>query len=354
VETGGSPGDWRSVVDRWERHPAHLTVAEAAWIEAGLRAVAFVPAAGWQRAWKEAESRLSEPVLVASMVEGTGWDEPIFIRGNHRRAGAVVKRRFLEALDTAASDAESAEGTGRVALADAVASADNPLFARVMVNWVWSHLFGNGLVASVDNFGVLGEAPSHPELLDWLSDAFRRDGWSVKRLIKRLVTSETWQLASRITDEDAERRDPGNRMLHRASLRRLEGEALRDALLTLGGNLDPQLGGPPVAVHLTPFMEGRGRPKDSGPMDGQGRRSVYLEVRRNFLSPWMLSFDMPAPATTVGRRVPSNVPAQALALMNDPLVHAQARRWATIRRGWTACSVRRSSAVPQRRNAARR
>ncbi len=325
-----APGDWPALVDRWQGDPAGLSSDELDWLEAGLREAAYVPGADWQQAWKAVEARINEPKLAAAMVEGTGWDEPVFIRGNHRSPGPIVKRRFLEAVEVASETLDEGwEGTGRLALAEAVASPENPLFARVMVNWVWAHLFGRGLVASVDNFGVLGEAPTHPELLDWLADGFRRDGWSVKRLIRRMVTSESWQLSSRLTDESAELRDPSNRLLHRASLRRLEGEALRDTLLVLGGNFDPTMGGPPVAVHLTPFMEGRGRPKDSGPLDGLGRRSLYLEVRRNFLSPWMLAFDMPAPATTVGRRTSSNVPAQALAMMNDSLVLAQARRWAT-------------------------
>lgn len=122
--------------------------------------------------------------------------------------------------------------------------------------------------------------------------------------------------------------DSDNLLLHRANLRRLEGEIIRDTLLAVSGRLDPRVGGPPVAVHLTPFMDGRGRPGSSGPLDGDGRRSLYLEVRRNFLSPFFLAFDAPVPATTVGRRSVSNVPAQALALMNDPFVVDQARTWA--------------------------
>jgi hypothetical protein len=108
----------------------------------------------------------------------------------------------------------------------------------------------------------------------------------------------------------------------------LEGEAIRDALLSVSGRLDTSQFGPSIPIHLSPFMEGRGRPKQSGPLDGHGRRSVYVEVRRNFLSPFLLAFDTPLPASTVGRRNVSNVPAQALSLMNDPFVVEQCQAWA--------------------------
>jgi hypothetical protein len=116
--------------------------------------------------------------------------------------------------------------------------------------------------------------------------------------------------------------------LHRQNLKRLEGEAIRDAILAVSGRLDQSMFGPSVPIHLTPFMQGRGRPKDSGPLDGNGRRTIYIAVRRNFISPMMLAFDTPLPFTTIGRRNQSNVPAQALILMNDPFVAEQARQWA--------------------------
>jgi hypothetical protein len=181
-------------------------------------------------------------------------------------------------------------------------------------------------VASVDNFGVLGEQPSHSELLDWLADDFVRSGWSVKSLIRSLMLSRAYQMSSR-SDPKAAATDPQNALLHRANVRRLEGEAIRDALLAASGRLDRTFFGPPVPTHLTPFMDGRGRPKESGPLDGAGRRSIYLAVRRNFPEPMLVAFDTPPPATTVGRRTVSNVPAQALILMNDPFVHQQAELW---------------------------
>lgn len=118
--------------------------------------------------------------------------------------------------------------------------------------------------------------------------------------------------------------DPVNALLHRMPIRRLEAEAIRDAVLAVSGRLDPKVGGPSVPVHLTEFIIGRGRPDRSGPLDGAGRRSLYLAARRNFLSTLLLTFDQPTPFTTVGRRNTTNVPAQALALMNDPFFHEQA------------------------------
>jgi hypothetical protein len=196
-----------------------------------------------------------------------------------------------------------------------------------MVNRIWHHLTGRGIVASVDNFGAMGTPPTHPELLDHLATRFVHNGWSMKRLIRAIVLSSTYRMASTPT-ESGQRIDPANNLLHSMRIRRLEGEAIRDAILAVSGRLDGSLYGPSVNVHLTPFMQGRGRPGESGPLDGDGRRSLYISVRRNFLSPMMLAFDTPIPFTSIGRRNASNVPAQALFLMNDPFVAGEAKRWA--------------------------
>ena len=124
--------------------------------------------------------------------------------------------------------------------------------------------------------------------------------------------------------------DPTNTLLHRANIRRLQGEAVRDAILTVSGALNTQQFGPPVPVHLTAFMQGRGRPGTDGPLDGSGRRSIYIAVNRNFLSPFMQAFDVPNPVTTTGKRTTSNVPAQALIMLNNEFVNQQAGRWADI------------------------
>ena len=195
-------------------------------------------------------------------------------------------------------------------------------------NRIWHHLLGRGIVPSTDNFGVLGEAPSHPELLDWLATRLVAHGWSTKKLIREIMLSRTYQMSSAPTNAAAETKDPTNALLHRMRVRRLEGEAIRDAILAVSGRLDKKMYGPPIAVHLTSFMEGRGRPGRQGPVDGAGRRTIYQEVRRNFLSPMMLAFDLPQPLTTIGRRTASNVPAQALIMMNDPFVVQQSALWA--------------------------
>ena len=205
--------------------------------------------------------------------------------------------------------------------------AVNPLIARVMVNRVWHHLFGRGIVASVDNFGVLGETPTHPELLDYLADRFVKDGWSMKKTDPPAGADADLPDVVESGSPQTDAADPENLLLHRMRLRRLEGEAIRDAMLAVSGRLNERMYGPSVPVHLNAFQDGRGRPA-SGPLDGDGRRSLYLAVRRNFLSSFLLAFDTPIPFSTVGRRTVSNVPAQALILMNDPFVHQQAETWA--------------------------
>ncbi len=280
-----------------------------------------------RRTWL-AEHRIPTPTFAVAIADGTGENEFVFVRGNHRTTGTVADRRMIDAISTDISfDLSSDHGSGRLRLAEAVVSPKNPLTARVMVNRLWHHLFGRGLVPSTDNFGVLGEAPTHPELLDYLADEFVTDGWSIKRALQRMVTSATYRMSSQ-RDEHAERTDPANQWLHRMEIKRASGEVIRDAILQISGRMDPTMFGPGVPLYLTSFMQGRGRPGESGPLDGNGRRSVYLEVRRNFLNPMMLAFDTPSPFNTVGRRTVSNVPSQALILLNHPLVVEQAGLWA--------------------------
>jgi cytochrome c553 len=273
-------------------------------------------------------SAMPEPMRVIAAADGTGIDEHIFIRGNHKTPGDPAPRRFLEAMTCADEFPAASNTSGRLELARRLTDpSDDPLVARVMVNRIWHHLMGRGIVASTDNFGALGQAPTHPELLDYLADRFVKDGWSVKKAIRSIMLSHTYQMASEATDPQAEQSDPDNSLLHRAHVRRLEAESIRDEMLAVSGRLDPRLFGQSVDVNLTAFMEGRGRPP-SGPLDGAGRRSIYLAERRNFLSPMMLAFDQPIPFSSMGRRSVSNVPAQALTLMNDPFVLEQAKTWA--------------------------
>ncbi len=260
------------------------------------------------------------------MTDGTGENERILIRGNHKLLGEEVPRRFLEVLGSQSTKA--VQGSGRLELAEQIVSSKNPLTARVIVNRVWKHHFGVGLVPTVDDFGHMGQPPTHPELLDYLASEFMAaDGWSLKRLHRRIMLSQTYRQASH-SDAQSEQLDPENKLLHRMNVQRLEAEIIRDNVLAIAGSLNNKSFGPSVMPHLTPFMDGRGRPGRSGPLDGEGRRSIYLGVRRNFLNPLFLAFDYPVPFATIGRRTVSNVPAQALAMLNNPLVQEQSRKWA--------------------------
>lgn len=279
--------------------------------------------------WQQQRNALKKSIRNASqtamaIMDGSAENDHVLIRGSHQNPGPVVDRRFLEALG--GTSPLNSPGSGRLELAQAINDPANPLTHRVIVNRIWAHLFGRGIVPSVDNFGVLGERPSHPELLDFLALKFVKEGRSLKQMIKYLVLTQTYQQSSTTTQDVADV-DPDNILLYKMVLKRLEGEAIRDALLQISGRLDETLYGPSIPVHLTKFMDGRGKPPVNGPLDGAGRRSIYIQVRRNFLSPMMLAYDTPSPFSTMGRRNVSNVPAQALIMMNDPFVLQQAELW---------------------------
>lgn len=307
------PVEFVSVKSASRNPPQYLSVKEVGL----LRAI--------RKKLSEIDQGVPSPMFAIALSDGTGEDEKVFIRGNHKTMGSVATRHFLSAISDRALN--PADGSGRLQLAQKMTAPNNPLTTRVAVNRIWHHLFGRGIVGSVDNFGVLGELPTHPEMLDYLAREFASDGQSIKRMIKRLVLTRTYRMSSK-TSVEGDAVDPANLLLHHARIRRLQGEAIRDSLLSVAGNLDLKMYGPPIPVHLTSFMSGRGRPRNSGPIDGAGRRSVYISVRRNFLSPMMLAFDTPIPFNAIGKRNKSNVPAQALILMNDPFVIGQAKIWA--------------------------
>ena len=280
----------------------------------------------WRREREQAGAGIVRKSRVAlAMLDGTGEDDRVLIRGNSSKPGEVEPRHFLTAISGDAP-LPIKSGSGRLELAERINDPANPLTSRVLVNRLWHHLMGRGIVPTVDDFGVLGQRPTHPELLDHLATRFLADGRSVKRMIKYLVLSRTYQMSS-VADPRAMAADPKNLLWHHRPPRRLQGEAIRDSLLALSGRLDRTAFGPPTPIHLTTFMDGRGRPRKSGPLDGDGRRSIYISVRRNFLSPFMLTFDTPAPFSSMGRRNVSNVPAQALILLNDPLVAELSGKW---------------------------
>lgn len=281
--------------------------------------------------WRLERKQLSKQVvrrsrLAMAMMDGTGEDDRILIRGNSSKPGDIERRHFLTAV-TGNDPMSIKRGSGRLELAAQINSPTNPLTSRVIVNRIWHTLLGRGIVPTTDDFGVLGQQPTHPELLDYLAGTFLQEGRSIKRMIRTIVLSRTYQMSSH-SDPAAVAADPKNLLWHHRPPKRLEGEVIRDALLSISGRLDATQFGPPVPIHLTGFMDGRGRPGKSGPLDGAGRRSIYTAVRRNFLSPFMMTFDSPTPFSTMGRRNVSNVPAQALILMNDPLVVELASDWA--------------------------
>ena len=270
--------------------------------------------------YRELENEVPVARRAPGVVEEAAPDQPLLVRGNHRNLGDIVPRGFFTAIDNRPYDDP---GLVRLHLADAVTDRENPLTARVAVNRVWRHLFGHGIVRTVDNFGRLGDLPSHPELLDYLADEFVDDDYSIKRLVRRLVLSRVYRMSSQPSAQSLEH-DPTNRYLQHANLRRLDAEAIRDAILSVSGRLNPTMYGPSVPVHYAPIDEGD---SNNGPLDGDGRRSVYQEIRRNAHNPFLEVFDLPKPATTRGQRDTTNVPAQSLALLNSPFVIEQATKW---------------------------
>ena len=272
---------------------------------------------------KKLAKDLQNSSFIYGVSDGFAINSPVFNRGNHHEPSKdSIPRRFLSALPLGDVTFKS-KGSGRLELANAMLDKENPLTSRVMVNRIWHHLFGRGIVETVDNFGLQGKLPSHPELLDHLAIKFQNEGWSIKKMIKYIVTSEAFK-RSTIIDDELSKKDHNNVYLASFPVRRLESEAIRDGILVASESLNDSIYGPPVPMYLTEFMQGRGRPGESGPLDGNGRRSIYQEVRRNFLEPMMTTFDRPMPFTTFGKRDVTNVPSQSLILMNDPFVIAQA------------------------------
>ena len=241
-------------------------------------------------------------------------DYYVCIRGNIRNQGEPVRRGFLGALTDAGPPVISSGQSGRLELAQWLASADNRLTARVFVNRVWLHLIGEGLVRTPDNFGTMGGRPSHPELLDYLALKFIRDGWSVKRLVRGIVLSRVYGLSSTAPSADTDA-DPENRLLARMHYRRLDAESIRDLILAVSGQLDRTVGGSLIPV---------GTKSEFGFRFEEGRRSVYLPVFRNRLHGLMEVFDFADPNLVSGRRNTSTLPTQSLYLMNSPFIMEQA------------------------------
>jgi mono/diheme cytochrome c family protein len=233
-------------------------------------------------------------------------DSPVLVRGNPSTPGAKVAHHFLTVLG--GEKKAFAKGSGRLDLAREIASSANPLTARVMVNRVWQHHFGRGLVGTSSNFGVLGDRPSHPELLDWLAHRFMASGWSLKALHREIMLSSTYRQSSRL-DSNNQTKDPDNILLWRMNRRRLDVEAWRDAILAVAGRLDSKIGGPSVSL-------------DS---PANGRRTLYAAISRHDLAGVLRLFDFPDPNITSGGRVETVVPLQQLFVLNSEFMIANAR-----------------------------
>ncbi len=254
-----------------------------------------------------------KPETAHAVADGGAAHMHVALRGDLRKRGDLVPRRFLTALG-GAKGATWNDGSGRVQLADAIASPDNPLTARVIVNRLWMHHFGEAIVRTPSNFGTLGEPPTHPALLDWLAWRLMESGWSIKELHRDIMLSATYRMSSRFNAEH-DRVDGDNRLLWRMSPRRLDVEAWRDSLLAVTGELDLRVGGPPTRELL------RDR-----------RRTLYSVVSRNgdrFESDRFLRlFDFPAARITSERRQISTVPQQYLFMLNSPFLIERARQLA--------------------------
>jgi hypothetical protein len=284
-----------------------------------------------ERLLDHVKARAPEPPSVFAACEASApTNARVTVRGNAYQLGPEVPRGFLRVATAGRPPTIPAGASGRLQLAEWLTDPANPLTTRVAVNRVWHHVFGAGLVRSVDNFGVRGDPPTHPELLDHLALRFAAEGWSVKRLVRELVLSRTYRMASD-PDAAAEAADPDNKLLWRMNRRRLEAEAIRDAVLAVSGRLDRARGGPslppagwlPGAVNNYVMLKGEPPP----PPEVADRRTVYLPVYRR-PPPWadgLTLFDAPPPSVSAGSRAATTVPTQALYLMNSPFLIEQGR-----------------------------
>ena len=287
-----------------------------------------------------------EWALAARERGGPAPEVRVLSRGNPRSPGAEVKPGFLRAAGGGDASVGAASGTSasgrRRALADWIANPANPLTARVLVNRVWHHHFGRGLVRTTTDFGRVGGLPSHPELLDWLAGEFLRQGWSIKALHRLILTSATWKQSSSIPNPAGTEADPGNDLLWRQNLRRLDAEALRDTLLAISGSLNLEAGGRGFFPALSgEVLAGGSRPgtdwQVSGPSE-RSRRSVYAYIRRTSMVPMFEAFDYSNATSPLAERPVTTVAPQALMLLNDAFVQEQAAALAQRVRGESVAS----------------
>ncbi len=264
------------------------------------------------------------PQYARSLTEGQVYDEPVYIRGNHETPSKEANPKHF--LDGFGGGRIGRDNSGRLEFAEHLVTTSSALTARVRVNRIWTRIFGRGIVGSVDDFGKMGEAPSHPELLDFLAQKFIDEGWSTKKLIREFMVSSAFRMSSVPAGGVAEV-DPKNTLLQHMPVQRLDAESIRDHILMVSGNLKRDLHGPSLRGFVKDLPHSRAYPRD-GSVDGEGRRTIYLEIRRNYLSSFLRAFNLPMPTEPVGRRQVTTVPAQSLTLMNSEFAHHQAEIWA--------------------------
>ena len=275
---------------------------------------------------QQRQMALNEPQLMG-VAEGEPADAAVFIRGNHRQSGAVVPRRFLTIVSGEQQEPYPDDQSGRLQLARSIASADNPLTARVMANRVWRWHLGRGIVESTDNFGLTGAAPTHPELLDFLAQYLIDHDWSIKALQRLILSSQVYRMAHQSSDQAATI-DPENRLLWRWPRRRMEAELLRDSLLHISGKLDLSTGQGSVGNVTTANPSPTDLDNNQKYYEESPLRSVYLPIVRTNVFKFFRLFDFPNPAAPKGNRDATTVPTQALFLMNSNWVRQLATEWA--------------------------
>ena len=253
--------------------------------------------------YRAVDQALPIPTRVPGVIDRHGVDHPLWVRGNPKTQGNEVPRGFLEVFGESHYETT---GSGRLELAQDLTNPDNPLVGRVITNRIWHYLFGRGIVPTPDNFGRLGQKPTHPQLLDYLVQYMAKHHWSFKQTIKHIVLSDTFQQSSVNDKTDS---DQASVMLSQFPINRLDAESIRDSILQSAGILEDRM-------------------YEGSAAGGSSRRSIYVVIARNNIDPFMRAFDFPDPATTMGARNTTNVPAQSLTLLNDEQVINRAKLFA--------------------------
>jgi hypothetical protein len=306
----------------------------------------------------ELERRTTPPLQVMAVQEGDISDAHILIRGNAHKEGNEVARGFLRVAHPEPQAELPADQSGRLQLAEWMTRPDHPLTSRVMVNRLWRWHFGRGIVATPDNFGAKGARPTHPELLDYLARRFIENNWSIKAMHREIMLSQTWQMGQRAAGHSYQHEaqaselgtahedslacasclydpmeiDPENTLHWQAGRRRLEAEAIRDALLSVSGRLDRRSGGAPLKLK-TINLSAEVLEQQQQYYDTSNRRTVYLPVLRTNVYDFLTLLDFANPDLPTGNRVTTTVPTQAMLMMNSPLVKDAAARVASIALG---------------------